>query len=480
MSNQEFEKKEITKKSGDFARWYNDVVLKAKLADYAPVRGSMVIRPYGFALWGNIQAELDQRIKESGAENAYFPLLIPYSLLEKEAEHVEGFSPELAVVTHGGGKELSEPLVVRPTSETVMYPMFSKWIKSWRDLPLKINQWCNVVRWERRTYLFLRTLEFLWQEGHTAHVTSEEAEKEALDRLEMYREFAEDFLALPVICGRKSATEKFPGAVTTYAFEALMPDGKALQCGTSHNLGQNFSKVFDIKFQDEAGNLRYVFQTSWGVTTRLIGALVMVHGDDNGLILPPKVAPVQAVIIPIASDKVQLRFAREVSKVLKQEGVRVEIDNREEHTPGWKYNEWELKGVPVRVEIGANEVKGGLVTLVRRDTGEKLKVKSEKLKVELERMLGNVQKNLYQKAKKFLWDNTYEVENYEEFKKIMFTSRGLIKAYWCGSPKCEAKIKEETKATIRALPLKKESVEGASCVFCGKPAKTPAYFAQAY
>jgi len=475
-----FGKKEITKKSKDFSRWYADVVLKAELADYAPVRGCMVIRPYGFALWENIQKNLDEMIKKARIENAYFPLFIPHSFLKKEAEHVKGFSPQLAVVTHGGGKKLAEPLVVRPTSETVMYEMFSKWIKSWRDLPLLLNQWCNIVRWEMRTYLFLRTLEFLWQEGHTAHATQAEAEEEALRALKMYQKFVEDFLAIPVLVGKKSESEKFPGAKTTYTIEALMTDKKALQAGTSHELGQNFAKPFEIKFQDKKGKLQYVWQTSWGMTTRIIGALVMVHGDDNGLILPPKVAPIQVVIIPIPSTPPCVKYARKVAEMLQKDGIRVKVDDRKECTPGYKFNQWELKGVPLRIEIGEKEVKDDYLTVCRRDKlNEKLKIKNEKLKIKIKKLLEEVQRNLFKRAQKFLETNTYDVSTWEEFKKIMSEKKGFIKAFWCEDPHCEEKIKEETKATARLLPLEAEKLSG-RCIYCGQPASYQWYFAQAY
>ena len=485
MGLMEFEKKEITKKSEDFSRWYTSVILKAELADYAPVKGCMVIRPYGYALWEGVQKYLDKAIKDSGVQNAYFPLFIPYSFLEKEKEHVKGFSPQLAVVTHGGGKKLEEPLVVRPTSETIMYSMFAKWIHSHRDLPLKINQWCNVVRWEMRTYLFLRTMEFLWQEGHTAHATAEETQEEVLLRFKMSRDFVEGVLAIPTVTGRKSDAEKFAGAEATYTVEALMPDGKALQCGTSHNLGQNFAKVFGIQFQDEKGQLRYVHQTSWCLsTTRIIGALIMAHGDDNGLVLPPKIAPIQVVVVPITpeSQKSKVKVQNHSAKLktdLGAAGIRVKIDDREVYTPGWKFNEWELKGVPVRVEVGKREVEENTATIVRRDTGEKVKCQMSNVKTAVAETLDEIQKNLYQKARKFLKENSHEVGDYEDFKKIMAGPRGLIKAFWCGSAECEQKIKEETKATIRAIPLESESASG-RCVYCGQSSTSQPFFAQAY
>ena len=491
MCVMEFEKKEIVKKSKDFSRWYTDVILKAELADYAPVKGCMVIRPYGYALWEGVQKYLGQKIKDSGVDNAYFPLFIPHSFLEKEKEHVKGFSPELAVVTHGGGKELAEPLVVRPTSETIMYPMFAKWIQSWRDLPFKVNQWCNIVRWEKRTYLFLRTLEFLWQEGHTAHATADEAEEETLARMKMYQDFVEEVLAIPTIVGRKSAAEKFAGAEETLAVEALMPDGKALQCGTSHNLGQNFAKPFEIQFQDKNGQMQHVYQTSWGLSTRVIGALIMAHGDDNGLVLPPKIAPIQVVVVPIdPTDKKQVEYAHNVAapfygakeKAAQSAAATVHIDDRPQYTPGYKYNEWELKGVPVRIEIGLQEVKSKSVTVVRRDTGEKSQISNLKSQTEIKGILDDIQKNLYHKAQRFLKENTHEVRDYEEFKKIMSGPRGFIKAFWCGSAECERKIKEETRATIRAIPLDSESATGGSgkCIYCGQPATSRPFFAQAY
>jgi len=476
-STVEFEKKEITKKSKNFSRWYTDVILKAELADYAPVKGCMVIRPYGYALWEGVQEHLGGAIKASGVQNAYFPLFIPHSFLEKEKEHVKGFSPELAVVTHGGGKELAEPLVVRPTSETIMYPMFAKWIQGWRDLPFKVNQWCNIVRWEKRTYLFLRTMEFLWQEGHTAHISAKEAGEETMVRMKKYQEFVEGVLGIPTVVGRKSEAEKFAGAEETYAVEALMPDGKALQCGTSHNLGQNFAKPFEIQYQDEGGKLRHVYQTSWGLSTRIIGALIMAHGDDNGLVLPPKIAPIQVVIVPIdPEDKGQLEYANKVAETAE---IPVKIDDRSQHTPGYKYNEWELKGVPLRIEIGKREVEEGAVTLVRRDTGEKVKYQMSNVKTEVEKTLGDIQKNLYQKSQKFLEENTHEVGDYKAFKKIMAGPRGFIKAFWCGSAECEQKIKEETKATIRVIPFESEKASG-NCILCGQPATSQPLFAQSY
>lgn len=474
-----FEKKAITKKSVDFDRWYTDVILKAELADYAPVKGCMVIRPYGYAIWENIQKALDGMIKKGGVENAYFPLFIPYSFLKKEKEHVEGFSPQLAVVTIGGGEKLSEPLVVRPTSETIMYAMYAKWVSSWRDLPILINQWNNVVRWEKRTYLFLRTTEFLWQEGHTAH----ESEKEALDftlrALHWYKRLYEEYLAISPIVGVKSESEKFAGGKKTYAVELLMPDGKALQGATSHNLGQNFSKVFKIAFQNREGRNDFVWQTSWGLTTRSIGALIMSHGDDQGLILPPKVAPIQVVIIPISQNRAIAKYCDNLKKSLEEERIRVKVDDREEKTVGWKFNEWELKGVPIRVEVGKSEIKSGELTVYRRDNNEKLKMRKAKLISDLSDLLDKIQRNLYEARKRFMEDNTHKIDDYGEFKEIMKTKKGLLYAFWCESSTCEAKIKEETKATTRVLPLEAKEERG-RCIYCGRSAKNRWYFAQAY
>lgn len=478
---EKFEKKGITKKSQDFSGWYNDVVLKAELADYSPVKGCMVIRPYGFAIWENIKKFLDEKIKAAGVENAYFPLFIPLSFLKKEAEHVKGFFPELAVVTHGAGEELTEPLVVRPTSETVMYSMFSKWIQSYRDLPLLINQWCNIVRWEKRTYLFLRTTEFLWQEGHTCHATHDESRQEVERASKMYENFYREYLALPGIAGKRSEADKFPGAVDTYAYEMLMPDGKALQGCTSHDLGQNFAKPFGVKFLDKNGEQKYVWQTSWGLTTRSIGALIMVHGDDNGLVLPPKVAPIQVVIIPIYKESGGdiLRKAEGLKKKLEEKKIRVELDKRENLTLGYKINDWELRGVPIRIEIGQKEIAEDVLTVVRRDENSKGKIQKSKLQFKIQNLLEEIQRNLLEKAEKFLQENTHEVGDYQEFKKIMKSKRGFILAFWCGDSKCEAKIKEETKASNRLLPNGAKKENG-RCVYCAKKADYRWLFAQAY
>lgn len=470
----------VTPREEDYSRWYTDLVVKAELADYAPVRGCMIIRPYGYALWENVQKALDAKFKATGHRNAYFPLFIPESFLAKEEEHVEGFAPQLAVVTHGGGKELEEPLIVRPTSETIINAMFAKWIRSWRDLPLLINQWCNVVRWELRTRLFLRTLEFLWQEGHTAHSTAEEAEEEAHRMLEVYKEFAEEEMAIPVIEGRKSESEKFAGAVHTYTIEAMMQDRKALQAGTSHFLGQNFAKAFEITYQTEDNRLEYVWQTSWGLSTRVIGAIIMVHGDDQGLILPPRLAPIQVMIVPIwRSDEQEAQVRKAVEGVKNElKGVRYEFDDRETYTPGWKFNEWEQKGVPLRLEIGPRDVERKQVVLVRRDTGEKDTTPLEGLKERIEASLEEVQKNLYRRALALREENSHRVDDYEEFKEILEGPGGFLWAHWCGSAECEAQIKEETKATIRAIPFQ-EKEEG-KCIRCGEASIERVVFAKAY
>lgn len=495
-----FEKKEIVKKSVDFDRWYTDVILKAELADYSPVKGCMVIRPYGYAIWENIKQEFDRMIKEAGVENAYFPLFIPYSFLKKEKEHVEGFSPQLAVVTIGGGEKLAEPLVVRPTSETIMYAMYAEWVKSWRDLPLLINQWNNIVRWEKRTYLFLRTTEFLWQEGHTAHESREEARAFTLKALDWYKNLYEKYLAMYPVVGLKSDSEKFAGGDKTYSIELLMPDGLALQGATSHFLGQNFSKVFDISYQDRDGGNDFVWQTSWGLSTRSIGGLIMVHGDDQGLVLPPNIAPIQVIIIPINSDAAIAKFCADLKAGLVREGIRVRVDGREEKTVGWKFNEWELKGVPVRIEVGKKEVESGQLTVARRDINKKSPLPLSDLSY-LSNLLSEIQKNLYEKHKKFVTDNTYKVDDYGQFKEIMKAKRGFIYAYWCGDPECERKIKEETKASNRALllgaekdkarlpasprgepapPSRGEPARQGKCICCSKVSLNRWYFAQAY
>ncbi|MBI4100452.1 proline--tRNA ligase [Candidatus Microgenomates bacterium] len=471
-----------SQKDEDFSGWYNEVVLKAELADYGPVRGTMIFRPYGYALWEAIQKELDEEIKKAGVPNTYFPLFIPEKFLKKEKEHLEGFSPELAVVTIGGGEKLAEPLVLRPTSETVIYSAFAKWISSWRELPLKVNQWCNVVRWEKRPYLFLRTTEFLWQEGHTAHATHEESLEEVFRALKMYQKLYEETLAIAGYAGMKSQKEKFAGALNTYTFEMLMPDGKVLQGCTSHDLGQNFSKAFEVMFQDKNGKREYVWQTSWGLATRSVGAMIMEHGDERGLILPPKIAPIQVVIIPIiGSGKIEesARACEDLKKNLEEEGIRVKLDNREEQSPGRKFNEWELKGVPIRLEIGPKEIETEEVLIVRRDNGEKIKVGNEDVLQTVKKLLEEIQTNLLNRSRKFLEENTLDVENYEDFKKVMSSKRGFIRAFWCEDPKCEEKIKEETKATTRCLPLDSPEENG-KCIYCGKDAVHRWLFGQAY
>ena len=473
---------EITPRSEDFSRWYTDVIRRAELADYSPVKGSMVIRPYGYAIWELMRDSLDARLKATGHVNAYFPLFIPESLLRKEAAHVEGFAPEVAWVTHGGDEELEERLVVRPTSEAIVGTMYAKWIQSWRDLPVLINQWANVVRWEKVTRLFLRTTEFLWQEGHTAHETEEEAEAEALRMLGVYKEFCETEMAMPVLDGRKTESEKFAGAQITYSIEALMGDGRALQAGTSHMLGQNFAKVFDIKFQARDKSLQYVWQTSWGVTTRLIGALIMTHGDDSGLILPPRVAPHQVVIVPIPRGEWRetvLPRAQEVARTLSDTGVRVTLDDRDVYTPGWKYAEWEMRGVPLRLEIGPKDIEKSQVMLVRRDTREKIPTPIEGLGARVRELLDSIQADLLARAVTFRDEHTVRVSSNEEFLRTLEGRPGFVIAPWCGEDSCEAAIKTATQATIRNLPLEALPASG-PCIHCGRPGQTDACFAKSY
>jgi prolyl-tRNA synthetase len=472
----------LSSRSENYSEWYNQLVLKTELADYAPVRGCMVVRPYGWSLWENIQAALDRRFKETGHQNAAFPLLIPMSFLEKEEKHVEGFSPELAVVTVGGGQQLEEPLVVRPTSETIIGYMYSKWIKSYRDLPVLINQWSNVVRWEMRTRLFLRTLEFYWQEGHTAHATEKEAQEETLRMLDVYADFAENDAAVPVIAGLKSEKEKFAGAVNSYTIEAMMGDTRALQSGTSHFLGQNFAKAFDIQFLDWNNELQYAWTTSWGVSTRFVGAVIMTHGDDKGLILPPKLAPIQIVIIPIyKSDEERSKVMDAVAEVQKElDGFRIHLDDRTEVTPGYKFNDWEMRGVPLRMEIGPKDVQKNSVALARRDIPGKIGksfVPQTQLKKQINAMLEDIQTAMYHRALSFREEHTHDPATYEELKQVLKT--GWAYSWWCENPTCEEKVKADTKATTRCIPLNQSESIG-KCIVCGEPATRKVYFARAY
>lgn len=485
------DEKGLTPRGEDFSGWYNEVVQRAELADYSPVRGSMVIRPYGYSIWENMQRALDDMFKATGHQNAYFPLLIPQSFIEREKEHVKGFAPEVAVVTHAGGKELEEPLVIRPTSETIIYSMFAKWVQSYRDLPLLINQWANVVRWEMRTRLFLRTAEFLWQEGHTAHVSESEAEEEALRMLGVYRTFMDQWMAMPPVLGRKSDSERFAGALRTYSCEAMMQDNRALQAGTSHNLGQNFARQFDLKYQTEAGGEEYAWNTSWGVSTRLIGGLVMSHGDDAGLILPPRLAPYQVVIVPImrtdADRTVVMEAVDRVASMLRSEQVRVHVDARESMTPGAKFYEWERKGVPLRVEIGPKDVANGKLVLVARVAlGERPRkeiVDEAVGLVMIPQRLVEIQAGMLEAAVRRREENSYRgISDYGEFREIVEGRGGFIYTGWCGSAECEERVKEETKATIRVLPFEEfRSAEApANCISCGGPAREEAVWARAY
>jgi prolyl-tRNA synthetase len=474
--------KEITPKSRDHSQWYLDVVLKADMADYGPVKGCMIIKPYGYSVWETMQRDMDRRIKEAGHVNAYFPLFIPRSFLEKEKEHVEGFSPECAWVTIGGGEELEEPLAIRPTSEAMICSMYAKWVQSWRDLPILINQWCNIVRWEKVTRPFLRTTEFLWQEGHTLHETEAEAEEETLRMLEVYRSFAEDFLAMPVVQGRKSESEKFAGAARTYAIEALMGDGKALQAGTSHNLGQAFATAYGIEYLDRNQERAKPWSTSWGTSTRMIGGLIMTHGDDAGLILPPKVAPYQVVIVPIPPRKGDwneaiLPKAREVAASLRDGGIRVHLDDRDQFQTGYKYSDWEMRGVPLRLEIGPKDVAKEQCVLVRRTDRHKDFVPLAGIAPKTRELLDELQTDLFDRAVRFREENTTRVSSYDDFKEIMRTKRGFILAGWNGDPAVEAKIKEETKATIRIIPM--DGGPETPCVVTGEKGRE-VYFAQAY
>lgn len=489
--------KNLTSREEDYSKWYNELVIKADLAENSGVRGCMVIKPYGYAIWERMQAELDRMFKETGHQNAYFPLFIPKSYFSKEASHVDGFAKECAVVTHyrlknaedGSGvivdpdAKLEEELIVRPTSETIIWDTYRKWIQSYRDLPLLINQWANVVRWEMRTRLFLRTTEFLWQEGHTAHATEDEAIAEAEQMMNVYSDFAENYMAIPVVRGTKTESERFAGALETYCIEALMQDGKALQAGTSHFLGQNFAKAFDVKFAAKDGSLDYVWATSWGVSTRLMGALVMTHSDDKGLVLPPNLAPDQVVIVPIyrkdeefeAVDKV----AKDLMKNLRAKGIRVKYDNRDTQKPGWKFNEYELKGVPVRIAIGPKDVEKGTVELARRDTLKKEFIKNEEAVEKIVSLMDEIQENLFNKASAYRTEHTTEVSTYEEFKEVLDSKGGFVLAHWDGTAETEEKIKNETKATIRCIPLEGDKVAG-SCMVTGKPSVEKVLFARAY
>jgi prolyl-tRNA synthetase len=469
-------------RSENYSEWYNQIVQKAEMADYAPVKGCMVVRPYGWALWENIQQDLDRRFKETGHVNAAFPLLIPMSFLEKEKEHVEGFSPELAVVKIGGGKELEEPLVVRPTSETIIGYMYSKWIKSYRDLPILINQWGNVVRWEMRTRLFLRTLEFYWQEGHTAHATAAEAEEEAKRMLDVYTRFAIDAGAVPVIPGVKSSTEKFAGAQHSYSIEAMMGDTKALQAGTSHNLGQNFAKAFNIQYLDPSNQLQYCWTTSWGLSTRFIGAIIMTHGDDQGLVLPPRLAPIQVVIVPIFRNDADQALVMPVAERIKAElkDYRVKLDDRMELTPGYKFNDWEMRGVPLRLEIGPKDIQNNVVMSARRDMpgkAGKTLLQQENIAEQVGKLLEDIQASLLKKATEFRDAHIFEPNNYDELQEIV--QNGWALSWWCGSPECENKVKEDTKATTRCIPFNQPEGTG-RCVVCGGEAHQKVYFARAY
>lgn len=490
--------KEIPSRSEDYSLWYNELVKKADLAEHSDVRGCMVIKPYGYSIWEKMQQALDKMFKDTGHMNAYFPLFVPKSLFEAEEKNAEGFAKECAIVTHyrlktdpqNKGKlmvdpdaQLEEELVVRPTSEAIIWSTYKKWIQSYRDLPILVNQWANVVRWEMRTRLFLRTAEFLWQEGHTAHATADEAVKETVQMLEVYAEFAETFMALPIIKGRKSEGERFPGAVDTYCIEAMMQDGKALQAGTSHFLGQNFAKAFDVQFTNREGKLDYVWGTSWGVSTRLMGALVMAHSDDDGLVLPPKLAPIHVVIVPIFKHEEELNKiaekANEISAALKKQGYTVKFDRRDTHKPGFKFAEWELKGVPVRLAIGPRDMENGTVEVARRDTKEKQVMKIDEVAAKIPALLDEIQDNIYKRALTFRTNLTTKVETYDEFKKVLDEKTGFVLAHWDGTPETEAAIKEETKATIRCIPL--DAVEEAGkCIYSGKPSNKRVLFARAY
>ena len=488
--------KGLTSRSEDYSQWYNELVAKADMAEHSAVRGCMVIKPYGYAIWENMQAALDKMFKDTGHSNAYFPLFIPKSFFSKEASHVEGFATECAVVTHyrlkndGNGNivvdedaKLEEELIVRPTSETIIWNTYKGWIQSYRDLPILVNQWANVVRWEMRTRLFLRTAEFLWQEGHTAHATAQEAIEETERMLEVYADFAENWMAVPVVRGKKTANERFAGALDTYCIEALMQDGKALQAGTSHFLGQNFAKAFDVKFTSKEGKLDYVWASSWGVSTRLIGALIMAHSDDSGLILPPKLAPIQVVIVPIYRSDEELEqisiIAKELSKELKSKNISVKFDDRDTLRPGFKFAEYEMKGVPVRLAIGGRDLENGTIEIARRDTKEKQTISRDGLVLHIENLLVDIQNSIYLKALRFREENTREANSYEEFKDLLENKAGFISAHWDGTPETEKRIKDETKATIRCIPLNNK-LENGVCMVSGNPSTQRVLFARAY
>lgn len=474
--------REITPQNEDFSKWYIDVIRKADLMDYAPVKGCIVFKPDGYEIWEHCQRELDAKFKESGHRNAYFPLFIPESFFEKEKDHIEGFNPELPWVTEAGGEKLEERLAIRPTSETMFGYMYAKWIKSYRDLPVLINQWANVVRWEKRTLPFLRTSEFLWQEGHTAHETEEDARVETMRMLETYREFLEDFLCIPVIAGQKTPSEKFAGAVDTYSIEALMKDGRAVQAGTSHFMGTNFAKAFDIKFLDRENTLQYTHTTSWGVSTRLIGAIIMVHGDDRGLALPPKVAPTQVIMIPIGPAKTRelvIQKTDELFLELKKAGIRVKVDDRADQSPGWKFNEYEMRGIPLRIELGPRDMENGQVVLVSRISNEKRIVQQADIVQEVRRMLEEIHQQMYQNAKNFMEDNFKSVDTLDEMRTSMEAKRGFVLAGWCGSESCEHQVKEETGATSRNIPFEVREHKS-KCLVCEEKAKHTVVFARAY
>jgi len=488
--------KGIISKDEDYSQWFNDLVIKADLAEYSPVRGCMIIKPYGYSIWEKMQAALDKMFKDTGHSNAYFPLFIPKSFFSKEASHVEGFAKECAVVTHyrlkndGEGNiivdedaKLEEELIVRPTSETIIWNTYRGWIQSYRDLPILVNQWANVVRWEMRTRLFLRTSEFLWQEGHTAHATAEEAVAETEQMLEVYADFVENWMGVPVVKGRKTANERFAGALDTYCIEALMQDGKALQAGTSHFLGQNFAKAFDVKFTSKEGKLDYVWATSWGVSTRLMGALVMTHSDDSGLVLPPMLAPIQVVVVPIYKHDEELEnirtYVKGLTTELKSKNISIKFDDRDTQRPGFKFAEYELKGVPLRIALGSRDMQNGTVELARRDTKTKETVSQEGLADRIEKLLEEIQKNIYQKAFNFRAENTTEVDDYEEFKRLLDEKPGFISAHWDGTSETVQRIKEETKATIRCIPLNNKQEEG-KCILTGNPSTQRVLFARAY